>query len=163
MHNTRLDDVILGILGKGLSGFQWLILLSVNTVLCVGRGLVALQAPQPVQAFEAAPRPVSIGEFREFVLADKGYTTPDFWRPSDFDTLASKRRCPSHWTLTVSCSRDAREGMLFPWASLLKAQRGGGVPSSDRYAMQAENGGGGGSRLFNTRSALPGIISCLTK
>jgi formylglycine-generating enzyme required for sulfatase activity len=58
------------------------------------------QTPRSVGGFQAATQPVSIGEFRDFVLAKKGYATPEFWEAQDFQVLASKQRCPSHWTLT---------------------------------------------------------------
>ena len=63
----------------------------------------ALQAPQTVQGFQAAGRPVSIAEFRDFVLKGDGYTSAALWAPEDFAVMeAAKQRCPSTWTVTVS-------------------------------------------------------------
>ena len=63
----------------------------------------ALQAPQPVQGFQASAAPVSIAEFRDFVLRGNGYTNAALWAPEHFAVMeAAKQRCPSTWTVTVS-------------------------------------------------------------
>ena len=63
----------------------------------------ALQAPQMVQGFQASARPVSIADFREFVLRGDSYTSAALWAPEDYAVMqAAKQRCPSTWTVTVS-------------------------------------------------------------
>ena len=48
-----------------------------------------------------AALPVTIGEFRGFVVA-KGYEKAEYWDPSHFGVVASTQAAPSTWTVTVS-------------------------------------------------------------
>jgi dimethylhistidine N-methyltransferase len=59
-----------------------------------------LQAPQHVKSFKVAARPVTIAEFRAFVVESKGYSQAELWEKEDFDLMeANGQRCPSTWTL----------------------------------------------------------------
>lgn len=62
-----------------------------------------MQAPAMVGKFKAAVRPISIAEFRNFVLSGNPYSSEALWDPEDFAVIkAAHQQCPSTWTVTVS-------------------------------------------------------------
>ena len=62
---------------------------------------VLLQAPQKVGAFKVAASPVTIREFRDFVLSE-GYQNSELWSGDSYKCLAGKQKAPATWTVTVS-------------------------------------------------------------
>ncbi|KAK9789403.1 hypothetical protein WJX73_006308 [Symbiochloris irregularis] len=61
------------------------------------------QAPQKVEAFAAAAVPVTVAQFRSFILQENGYDRPELWDPTDFNHFRkSGQRHPATWTMAGS-------------------------------------------------------------
>ena len=54
-----------------------------------------------MEGFQVAAKPVTIGDYRDFVISVKGYSEAKYWEASHYDLIGSKQSCPSNWTLTV--------------------------------------------------------------
>jgi dimethylhistidine N-methyltransferase len=53
-----------------------------------------------VKDLNVSKYPITVSEFRSFVLNDKGYDNPQFWSPADFDHLkAEGRKAPIGWSM----------------------------------------------------------------
>lgn len=64
---------------------------------------LCLQAAVEVPSFAAAAHPVTVGEFRSFVLEQHGYDRCALWDPSDFKHFKKAgQRHPATWTVKVS-------------------------------------------------------------
>lgn len=54
-----------------------------------------------VEDLNVSKYPISVGEFRSFVIEDKGYENPRFWNPVDFEHLKIEgRKAPIGWSLS---------------------------------------------------------------
>lgn len=59
--------------------------------------------PYPVKDLQVASHSVTVAQFREFMVSDRGYHNPDLWEKADFEHFSAiKHTMPSTWSMDTT-------------------------------------------------------------
>lgn len=64
---------------------------------------LGISGPWKVRDLQVASQPVTVTEFREFVIFDRGYENPNLWNKADFSHFtATQHTMPSTWSMDAT-------------------------------------------------------------